>query len=254
VTSDVEFVTALRRGGSPSVALLWGTVGACSCLRWLTLDSIRPATGGRDHVCGARAIRAKGNDRRAWRDAHRDAKGGAADARSREWPSALRGSRLVFGAGCRTVRYLSMALGLAGLRRLRASLSGSASSQRQAATPAPRAKPGAQRASRRTQSARTTGLSVVRLSCRAPFLSLAALKTLPRIPAGRRASIRAFRIAGAVRPRARLGDGTSASSRPKPTSRSCSTDYNFTCRHGSLGHKPPDTRVRELTNVAGNYS
>jgi hypothetical protein len=31
-------------------------------------------------------------------------------------------------------------------------------------------------------------------------------------------------------------------------------DYNFTCRHGSLAHKPPDTRVRELTNVAGNYS
>jgi transposase InsO family protein len=30
--------------------------------------------------------------------------------------------------------------------------------------------------------------------------------------------------------------------------------YNFTRRHGSLSHKPPGTRLRELTNVAGNYS
>jgi transposase InsO family protein len=32
------------------------------------------------------------------------------------------------------------------------------------------------------------------------------------------------------------------------------THYNFTRQHGSLGHKPPGTRLRELTNVAGNYS
>jgi transposase InsO family protein len=30
--------------------------------------------------------------------------------------------------------------------------------------------------------------------------------------------------------------------------------YNFKRRHGSLGHKPPATRLQELTNVAGNYS
>jgi len=32
------------------------------------------------------------------------------------------------------------------------------------------------------------------------------------------------------------------------------THYNFTRRHGSLGHKPPGTRLRELTNLAGNHS
>jgi transposase InsO family protein len=32
------------------------------------------------------------------------------------------------------------------------------------------------------------------------------------------------------------------------------THYNFRRRHGSLGHKPPHARLRELTNVAGNYS
>jgi transposase InsO family protein len=32
------------------------------------------------------------------------------------------------------------------------------------------------------------------------------------------------------------------------------THYNFTRRHGSLGHKPPGTRLRELTNVTGNYN
>jgi transposase InsO family protein len=32
------------------------------------------------------------------------------------------------------------------------------------------------------------------------------------------------------------------------------THYNFTRRHGALGHKPPGARLRELTNVAGNYS
>jgi transposase InsO family protein len=32
------------------------------------------------------------------------------------------------------------------------------------------------------------------------------------------------------------------------------THYNFTRRHGSLSHKPPGARHRELTNVAGNYS
>ncbi len=30
--------------------------------------------------------------------------------------------------------------------------------------------------------------------------------------------------------------------------------YNFNRPHGSLSHKPPGTRLRELTNVAGNYS
>ena len=30
--------------------------------------------------------------------------------------------------------------------------------------------------------------------------------------------------------------------------------YNFTRRHGSLNHKPPGARLRELTNVPGNYS
>jgi transposase InsO family protein len=32
------------------------------------------------------------------------------------------------------------------------------------------------------------------------------------------------------------------------------TYYNFTRRHGSLSHKPPGTRLRELTNPAGNYT
>jgi len=32
------------------------------------------------------------------------------------------------------------------------------------------------------------------------------------------------------------------------------THYNFTRRHGSLGHKPPGTRLRELTNPARNDS
>jgi transposase InsO family protein len=32
------------------------------------------------------------------------------------------------------------------------------------------------------------------------------------------------------------------------------TYYNFTRRHGSLGHKPPGARLRELTNLAGNYT
>jgi transposase InsO family protein len=32
------------------------------------------------------------------------------------------------------------------------------------------------------------------------------------------------------------------------------THYNFTRRHGSLSHKPPGARLRELTNAAGNYS
>lgn len=32
------------------------------------------------------------------------------------------------------------------------------------------------------------------------------------------------------------------------------TYYNFTRRHGSLSHKPPGTRLRELTNPAGNYN
>jgi transposase InsO family protein len=32
------------------------------------------------------------------------------------------------------------------------------------------------------------------------------------------------------------------------------THYNFTRRHGSLSHQPPGARLRELTNLAGNYS
>jgi transposase InsO family protein len=32
------------------------------------------------------------------------------------------------------------------------------------------------------------------------------------------------------------------------------THYNFTRRHGALGHKPPGARLRELTEVAGNYN
>jgi len=32
------------------------------------------------------------------------------------------------------------------------------------------------------------------------------------------------------------------------------THYNFRRPHGSLGHKPPGARLRELTNVSGNYS
>jgi transposase InsO family protein len=32
------------------------------------------------------------------------------------------------------------------------------------------------------------------------------------------------------------------------------THYNFTRPHGSLSHKPPGTRLRELTNVARNYN
>jgi transposase InsO family protein len=32
------------------------------------------------------------------------------------------------------------------------------------------------------------------------------------------------------------------------------THYNFTRRHGSLSHKPPGARLRELTNAAGTYS
>jgi len=32
------------------------------------------------------------------------------------------------------------------------------------------------------------------------------------------------------------------------------THYNFTRPHGSLSHKPPGTRLRELTNVPGNYT
>jgi transposase InsO family protein len=31
------------------------------------------------------------------------------------------------------------------------------------------------------------------------------------------------------------------------------THYNFTRPHGSLSHKPPGTRLRELTNVPRNY-
>ena len=31
------------------------------------------------------------------------------------------------------------------------------------------------------------------------------------------------------------------------------THYNFTRRHGSLGHKAPATRLAELNNVMGNY-
>ena len=30
--------------------------------------------------------------------------------------------------------------------------------------------------------------------------------------------------------------------------------YNFTRPHGSLSHKPPGTRLRELTNVPENYT
>ena len=32
------------------------------------------------------------------------------------------------------------------------------------------------------------------------------------------------------------------------------THYNYTRRHGSLSHKPPGTRLRELTNPPRNYS
>lgn len=32
------------------------------------------------------------------------------------------------------------------------------------------------------------------------------------------------------------------------------THYNFTRRHGSLSHKPPGARLRELTNPPGNYT
>jgi transposase InsO family protein len=32
------------------------------------------------------------------------------------------------------------------------------------------------------------------------------------------------------------------------------THYNFRRPHGSLSHKPPGARLRELTNVARNYS
>jgi transposase InsO family protein len=32
------------------------------------------------------------------------------------------------------------------------------------------------------------------------------------------------------------------------------THYNFTRRHGSLSHKPPGARLRQLTNVAGTYT
>jgi transposase InsO family protein len=31
------------------------------------------------------------------------------------------------------------------------------------------------------------------------------------------------------------------------------THYNYTRRHGSLGHKPPAARLNELNNLAGNY-
>ncbi|HEY2719039.1 MAG TPA: integrase core domain-containing protein [Solirubrobacteraceae bacterium] len=31
------------------------------------------------------------------------------------------------------------------------------------------------------------------------------------------------------------------------------THYNFRRPHGSLSHKPPGARLRELTNVAGSY-
>jgi transposase InsO family protein len=30
--------------------------------------------------------------------------------------------------------------------------------------------------------------------------------------------------------------------------------YNFTRRHGALGHKPPAARLNELNNLAENYS
>jgi transposase InsO family protein len=32
------------------------------------------------------------------------------------------------------------------------------------------------------------------------------------------------------------------------------THYNFSRPHGSFSHKPPGARLRELTNVAGNYN
>jgi transposase InsO family protein len=32
------------------------------------------------------------------------------------------------------------------------------------------------------------------------------------------------------------------------------THYNFNRPHGSLSHKPPGARLRELTNVAGSYN
>ena len=32
------------------------------------------------------------------------------------------------------------------------------------------------------------------------------------------------------------------------------THYNYTRRHGALSHKPPATRLREPTNLAGNYT
>lgn len=32
------------------------------------------------------------------------------------------------------------------------------------------------------------------------------------------------------------------------------THYNFTRRHGSLGHKAPAARLGELNNLAGNYT
>jgi transposase InsO family protein len=32
------------------------------------------------------------------------------------------------------------------------------------------------------------------------------------------------------------------------------THYNFTRRHGALGHKPPAARLNELNNLAGNYT
>jgi len=33
----------------------------------------------------------------------------------------------------------------------------------------------------------------------------------------------------------------------------CLTHDNFTQRHGSLSHKPPATRLHELTNATSNY-
>ncbi|HEX5852434.1 MAG TPA: integrase core domain-containing protein, partial [Solirubrobacteraceae bacterium] len=32
------------------------------------------------------------------------------------------------------------------------------------------------------------------------------------------------------------------------------THYNFTRPHGSLNHKPPGTRLHQLTNVPRNYT
>jgi transposase InsO family protein len=32
------------------------------------------------------------------------------------------------------------------------------------------------------------------------------------------------------------------------------TYYNFTRRHGALGHRPPAARLNELNNLAGNYN